>query len=89
MEENKFPPTLVTDKFLNVLAFCIVMGNAQLLGKSPDYITEKLERYMGWNDKGPITAKPMWRWGLDAANTGIFNEYLRRWNLEAPKEDMD
>lgn len=87
MEENKFPPTPVTHEFLNILAFCIVMGNAQILGKSPQYIVEKLVRYV--TGPGTTVSRPQWRAGLDAANTGIFNEYLRRWNLEAPKEDMD
>lgn len=61
------------NKFKNVLAFCILMGNEKILTKSPDYIMEKFDRYIG-------TGRPdQWNWGLDADNHRLLDIYVATW----------
>lgn len=65
-----------TNQFKNLLAFLILMGNEQILGRSPDYILEKLSRYAG-EVNTPDTDE--WRWGLDSNNQRLFDDYLTLW----------
>lgn len=67
----------MSNKFKNVLAFCILMGDKKVLTKSPDYILEKYERYCSteYNDRDDYL------WGLDNTNKSIFQEYLDTWDV--------
>lgn len=66
----------MTEKQLkNLIVFCILMENNDgILGKSPDYIIEKFERFVGKNDDS-------FKWGLDSNNQEKFNKYLKKWIL--------
>ena len=58
----------------NLLAFCILMENNDgLIGKSPDYIKEKFERYvMSGNSE-------CWQYGLDSVNQEKLEAYVAKW----------
>lgn len=72
----------MNSNFLNILAFCILMGNEKILTKSPDYILEKFERYIG--DVSDAYGEE-WRWGLDSNNMALLIEYHKTWNIDFPK----
>lgn len=63
-----------TKEFKNILAFCVLMGGREVIEKSPDYIVEKYNRYVGSN-----IPNENYPWGLDSNNTRIFEEYLDKW----------
>jgi hypothetical protein len=73
--------TLSDDQFKNLLAFLVLMANDRILDKSPDYIAEKFGRYVvPRTDPGyDVRHEEAWPWGLDSANTTVFNKYLTRW----------
>jgi len=64
-------------KFLNILAFCVLMGNEKVLTKSPDYILEKFNRYIG-NAK----EQDEFMWGLDDHNRKIMDKYFVKWQVQ-------
>ena len=71
------------DKFLNILAFCILMESGRgILDKSPNYLMEKYIRYV--MDKNPEA----WRWGLDVFNVQKFKNYIKKWNIEIEGENL-
>lgn len=63
------------NKYLkNIVAFCILMENNDgILGKSPDYIMEKFERYCLSVDTNTH------KWGLDFINTRKLETWIERW----------
>lgn len=71
-------------KFLNILAFSILMGGQKVLTKSPDYIVEKFTRYCG-DGKEQIE----FMWGLDAINRAVFDEYVVRWRIQLRNYDTE
>lgn len=68
-------------KLLDIVAFCILMqdeGRGGVLGKSPDYILEKYNRYC----KSKKTNN--WMWGLDLHN----HLQLKLWSNKWLKKDL-
>ncbi len=66
----------------NIVAFCALMeNNGGILGKSPDYIREKFERYCLSDNPGE------WLYGLDPIRIGQVIEWDLTWNpkVELPK----
>ncbi len=54
------------------VVFAILMQNNDgILGKHPSYVMEKLQAVQGYMPNGL----------LDAKNTAIYNEYLKKWSL--------
>jgi hypothetical protein len=74
-----------TAGFRNLLAFVILMGNSQVLSKSPDYIVEKFDRYCSPQALAIAFPDERWQWGLDSDNRGIYMEYMRTWGPEEDK----
>lgn len=61
-------------RLLNIVAFCALMeGNGGVVGKSPDYIQEKFERYVETDDPGA------WHWGLDSTRISQLVGYQKVW----------
>lgn len=69
-------------QFKNVLAFCILMAGEKIMQTSPDYIDEKLTRYLGEEAVEAIRNEPNFKWGLDGPNTLIMIRYLEKWNVK-------
>jgi len=64
----------MTNKIKNIIAFCILMENNDgILGKSPDYVLEKFERYVESNEKDEYA------WGLDNNNRLKVTKYINKW----------
>jgi len=58
---------------INLVAFCTLMENGNgILGKSPDYVMEKFQRYVGKSDDS-------WKWGLDNNNQSKVRQWIERW----------
>lgn len=53
------------------------MGNEKVLTKSPDYILEKFNRYIG-NAK----EQDEFMWGLDDHNRKIMDKYFVKWQVQ-------
>lgn len=64
-------------QLLNMVAFCVLMQNQEgIIGKSPDYILEKFDRYC-------MHADPLeYKWGLDASNQNKLSTWANRWLKE-------
>ena len=61
------------EQLKNLVAFCILMENDKgIITKSPDYIREKYERYMGGF---AISA-------LDSLNMQKYKDYIKMWLKE-------
>lgn len=66
------------EKLLNIIAFCALMENNDgIIGKSPDYIIEKFNRYC-------LSEEGEYAWGLDAIRQKIVQDWKEKWfkNLE-------
>jgi hypothetical protein len=62
------------NQLLNIVTFCILMqGSNGILTKSPTYIMEKFNRYIG-NDQE-------WGLGLHPGLLNLFETYLKAWHL--------
>ena len=59
----------------NMITFICLMENGNgVLDKSPDYIMEKFQRYMGKDDDS-------FKWGLDCGNLAKVEEYCKKWGV--------
>lgn len=68
------------NKLMNMVAFLVLMqGHGGILDKSPDYIMEKFERYVGKDTDA-------WSWGLDSTNMEVLNQWVQRWILNEGNE---
>lgn len=68
------------DQILNIVAFCILMENNEgVVGKSPDYIIEKYNRYARINSQ----RHEGWAWGLDRGNEAKIKTWQDRWGSKA------
>ena len=66
------------NKLLNIVALCALMENNEgILGKSPDYILEKFERYAEL-----YGTSENWKWGLDGVRTQLVRDWAKRWLRE-------
>lgn len=64
-----------TERLLNLVSFLVLMENKEgVLGKSPDYILEKYERFL---DKGYTDLTSYW--GLDGKNTEKVEDWYKKW----------
>lgn len=64
-----------SEKLKNIVAFCVLMENNEgILGKSPDYILEKFNRFC--NEK---TENGEWQWGLDISNRNKLTTWVEKW----------
>lgn len=64
---------MTQNELKNLIVFCILMENNDgILGKSPDYIIEKFERYANRNDDS-------YNWGMDRNNQKKFDDYIKKW----------
>lgn len=70
------------NKILNLVAFCILMENDDgILGKSPNYILEKFEKYCR------DTSETKWMFGLDVDNLRKLKKWAEKWfNIDLEKE---
>lgn len=61
------------NELLDIVAFCILMENNEgILGKSPDYLMEKFNRYVGKKEDS-------FKWGLDSSNTRKLESWWGKW----------
>lgn len=70
---------MTKNEFQNLIAFCILMEyQNEILDKSPDYVLEKFNRYIG-------NKEDAFNWGLDQNNQLKLAQYLHRWgkNIES------
>lgn len=62
------------NQFRNLIAFCVLMESGEgIRDKSPDYVMEKFERYVGKESSE-------WQWGLDFLNQNKLAQYLKDWD---------
>ena len=62
------------NEILNIVAFAILMENNDgIIGKSPDYILEKFDRYCLSENKDEYA------WGLDANNKQKLLDWTKKW----------
>lgn len=73
----------VTQKLLNIVAFCSLMENGGgIADKSPQYILEKYQRYCEDGNE----YHPAWRKGLDKIRRKILGTWAKKWLSEAEKK---
>jgi len=61
------------EQLLNIVAFCALMENNDgIIGKSPDYIIEKFNRYC-------LREEGEYAWGLDNARQKIVSYWREKW----------
>ena len=64
---------MTENKFKNLIAFCVLMENNEgILKKSPDYVIEKFNRYIGQD-------LDEFNWGLDVNNKRKLEAYMFAW----------
>lgn len=74
---------MTCNAFKNLLCFLVVLTGEDspraLLDKSPDYILEKYQRYIG----APVQIGEDWRWGLHPRLREVFDAYVMTWNVDS------
>ena len=63
------------ERILNIVAFCALMENNDgIIGKSPDYIFEKFNRYCQVS-----SLEDSHRWGLDSVRQKLLKDWAKKW----------
>ena len=69
-----------TNNIKNIVAFCILMQSKEgIIGKSPDYILEKFEHYLG--KKSLLNLKDSEIKNVNPDIDILFNNYINTWKI--------